>query len=753
MVLFMLLCPLTLRADAVGTWRIYPSFSNIEDIEIAGKYIFVKASSNLYSYNTTDGSLQTYDKTNFLSDINLQNVSWNSTVKRLLLTYENFNIDVMTADGEVVNIPDLLLKVMAGSKKINSVTQEGQYAYLACDFGILKIDMKNAYVADSYILDISIKNVVIVGDYIYALRSEGGLLRASLTANLNDPASWTQFSKVYFQYLFSFNGHLVGMTDGNANTIDTTTGEVTQFATFAFSWAKKFGDRILCGKAKNVNEILPDLTTKKYTYSANLNVVGYDKTSDSYWSNNTDGLLTRFSISGTSLKAETTGVMPDGPATNACYRLAIDGDNIYAINGYTNVDGSSGLNGEIYYWNGSKWNRFQNNIGSVTGRRYRNLACIKVNPFNKDIVMVGGETGLYKFDKGSYVQVYDPSNSPLTSGVPTSSNPNNWAMVLSMTYDKTGNLWVADSYGTSIVCLKQNGEWDVFDHTDLLEGLMNINSEGSLIDKRGYYWFCSTRWESSRVFCYDIKNDKLIRFDDFVNQDDTKYEAYLKNLAEDNKGNIWIASNRGPFYMTPENLLTGNYIMTQHKVPRNDGTNYADYLLADVDILCITVDAANRKWMGTNGQGVFVISDDCNVQEYHFTTENSPLSSDVVTDIQIDEETGKVYFATNKGICSYMSGVSKSNTDVNVDNVWAYPNPVTPEYDGMITVRGLENGSQVTVTTVSGQKVASGNSVGGSFLWDGTDLNGERVASGVYMVLVATPDGKSGIATKIAVVR
>lgn len=749
----MVLCPLTAMAESVGTWRIYPSFNNIEDIEPAGKDIFVKASTNLYSYNTSDGSLQTYDKTNFLSDINIINMSWNNDVKRLLLTYEDFNIDLMSANGEIINLPDLYLKVMAGSKKINSVTQEGQYAYLACAFGIIKIDMKNAYIADSYILNINIKNVVVIGNDIYALRNDGGLLKADMKGNLNDPASWTLFTNVFFQYLFNLNGNLIGMTDGNANTIDTTTGEVKQIGLFAFSWAKKYGDRILCGKGKNFTEIFSDLTYKTYSNSSNLNIVGYDKSTNTYWANNADGLLTRFGINGTSLTAETTGVAPDGPSSNNCYRIAIDGEKIYAINGYSNIEGTSGYAGDIYYWNGNKWNRFQNNVGSLTGRRYRNLACIKVNPFNKDIVMVGGETGLYKFDKGNYVTVYDSGNSPITSGVPTSSEPRNWAMILSMVYDKSGNLWVADSYGKSVISLQANGEWASFDHSDRLTGVMNTSIEGALIDKRGYYWFCSTHWEDSRVFCYDIKNDKLTRFDDFVNQDNTKYEPYLKNLVEDKNGNIWIASNKGPFYITPENLISGNNVITQHKVPRNDGTNYADYLLADVEILCITVDAANRKWMGTNGNGVFVISDDCNTQEYNFTTENSPLSSDVVTDIQIDGETGRVYFATNKGLCSYMSGISDSNTDVNADNVWAYPNPVTPEYNGYITVRGLENNSQVTVTTVSGQLVASGNSVGGSFIWDGKDLNGERVASGVYMVLVATPDGKSGVATKIAVVR
>lgn len=748
-----MLYPTSSHAEAIGTWTIYPSYYNIENIEMAGHDIFVLASSNLYSYNTDDESLTTYTKTTCLSDVNISKISWNKNAKRLVVVYNSHNIDILSADGNVINIPDLKDKQMTGDKTINNITQDGQYAYLATNFGVVKIDVKNGYIADSYILNKPVKQLALLNGYIYGLTTQNGVIRANMSDNLNDPASWKTFSSVFFEYLFTLNGHLIGMTNGNANSINTETASVTTFGLFPFTWVKKCNDRIICGTGSNMTEISSDLVCHTYSASHPLNVVAYDEPKAAYWSNNSDNKLTRFVMQNNELMPQTTGIIPDGPVSNATYRMALNDKDIYVVNGFCNVDATSLLDGRVYQYNGSYWSEFEKDIAAKTGHRYRDLCSIAINPLNPDIVMASGETGVYKFDKGIFVEAYDCSNSPLVSMLPTNSEPRNWTVVQSMTYDKEGNLWLANSRNEGIVCLKANGTWERFDHPDIMAGDYTERLEGATIDSRGYLWFCSTHWEDSRLFCYDIKNDRLKRYDMFANQDGTTYTPYLHNISEDNAGNIWIATNHGPFYLKASDILQGNDVMTQHKVPRNDGTNFADYLLTGIDILCITTDAANRKWIGTNGQGVFVISDDCNTQEYHFTADNSSLPSDIVTDIKVQGSTGRIYFATEGGLCSYMSGVSESNDNITSDNVWAYPNPVTPEYDGYVTVCGLENNSQVTITTSSGAKVASGRSVGGSYIWDCRDLNGQRVASGMYIVHVATPEGNSSISTKIAVVR
>ena len=191
-------------------------------------------------------------------------------------------------------------------------------------------------------------------------------------------------------------------------------------------------------------------------------------------------------------------------------------------------------------------------------------------------------------------------------------------------------------------------------------------------------------------------------------------------------------------------------------MPRNDGTNYADYLLDGITVRCIAIDAMNRKWFGTVGNGVFLISSDNNTQLAHFTSADTPLMSDIIYDILIDDATGIVYFATDKGLCAYQSDVNANTSadgGMSKDNVWAYPNPVTPDHTGDIVIIGLAENTDVKIVTSSGRLVHSGRCAGGSYRWNGCDTDGQRVASGVYMVLVAKSDGSKGVVTKIGVVR
>ena len=189
------------------------------------------------------------------------------------------------------------------------------------------------------------------------------------------------------------------------------------------------------------------------------------------------------------------------------------------------------------------------------------------------------------------------------------------------------------------------------------------------------------------------------------------------------------------------------------KVPRNDGTNYADYLLSGVDISCIAIDGSNRKWFGTNGNGIYVISNDCLTQIYHFTTNNSNLLSNNIEAIAINEQTGEVFAGTDKGLCSYMSDASSPNNEMTKDNVWAYPNPVKPDYTGLITITGLSFDTDIKIVTTNGILVNQGRSNGGTYIWNGKDLKGQKVASGIYMVETATSDGSKGTVCKIAIVK
>jgi hypothetical protein len=165
------------------------------------------------------------------------------------------------------------------------------------------------------------------------------------------------------------------------------------------------------------------------------------------------------------------------------------------------------------------------------------------------------------------------------------------------------------------------------------------------------------------------------------------------------------------------------------------------------------LDGGGRIWFGSQGNGVYLMSADCQEEIHHFTSDNSPLISDVVYDIVIDEETGRVFFATDKGLCSYMSDATKSFEELDENIILAYPNPVTSDYNGPILVKGLVQDSEVKILSTSGHVIWSGKSNGGMFTWNGRNKQGKRVASGIYHVVANTPDGESAVVTRIAFIR
>ena len=227
----------------------------------------------------------------------------------------------------------------------------------------------------------------------------------------------------------------------------------------------------------------------------------------------------------------------------------------------------------------------------------------------------------------------------------------------------------------------------------------------------------------------------------------------LKTMIEDRNGQIWIGCTSGVYAITdPDEWFTSSFNIYQPKVPRNDGTNYADYLLTGTEVSAIAVDAGNRKWIGTTGAGIYLVNEDGSEILQHFTSSDSPLLSDNIFDLAIDSVSGKMFIATDCGLCSYKTDVTTALPTLNKDNIHVYPNPVKVEYKGNVNITGLTLGSEVKVLSTGGQLVARGNAIGGSWQWNLCHTtNGERVAPGVYFIVIATADGKQSVAAKVAV--
>jgi len=392
----------------------------------------------------------------------------------------------------------------------------------------------------------------------------------------------------------------------------------------------------------------------------------------------------------------------------------------------------------------------------VTGHNYLDVMAVAVDPQDNGHVFASGRTGLYEFENGSLKQEHNLHNSPLTAvGAGTNKN---FVLVLANTFDSEGNLWCFNNYSkdNSLLAYNSTDGWTSH-HKDafVMKGsdVSFYDTRSAFFDSRGLLWMGCPHWGEPALLCYQKSSDAAKCISSFVNQDGTTIsDARVNCVTEDLDKNIWLGTKAGPLMLTTGQITEDSPYFTQVKVPRNDGTNYADYLLDGVSITAMAVDGAGRKWFGTESSGVYLISEDNLEEIYHFTEENSKLLSDEIEAIAIDNSTGEVFFGTANGLCSYMSDAVSTNSEMTKDNVWAYPNPVRPDYTGLITVTGLSYQADVKIVTSNGVLVAEGKSNGGLFTWDGKDLKGKRVASGVYMVLVATETGDKGVVCKIAVV-
>lgn len=656
---FLLLQVTSYRAiAAIGDWKAYMAYSEVQEIEQAGNLIFVQASNNLYVYNQNDQSIQTFSKMDYLSDCGIQHIAYNKAAKRLLIFYNNANMDLMNISNyDVQNLSDYYSASTTGEKTVNDIYMYGKYAYMSNGFGIIKVNVADGEISDTYNLGFKVNWCEIKDSHIYAYSQTNGQYRALLTSNLLDKNNW---SKV--------GGYV----------------------------AKKQEDK-------------------------------------------------------SALKQIISTLQPGGPKYNNFYGMRFVNNLLYTCGGLWGHLIDAGRPGTIQVLDKDNWTIYDDSIAAKTGIKYVDVNSVDVDPLDPNHVFAGAKSGLYEFQNGKFIKHYNSENSLITSFNNTSKN---YQLITSVKFDTDGNLWMLNSQSPSnqsLIEYTKDGKW-VSHHKPELYNLGSL--ECLMQDSRGLLWFVNNHHELPSIYCYQASTDQLNKYSSFVNEDGaTLSPVFVRYVTEDKNQDIWIGTNIGPLLLYKKDITSDTPIFTQVKVPRNDGTNYADYLLSGVDISCIAIDGSNRKWFGTNGNGIYVISNDCLTQIYHFTTNNSNLLSNNIEAIAINEQTGEVFAGTDKGLCSYMSDASSPNNEMTKDNVWAYPNPVKPDYTGLITITGLSFDADIKIVTTNGILVNQGRSNGGTYTWNGKDLKGQKVASGIYMVETATSDGSKGTVCKIAIVK
>lgn len=464
-------------------------------------------------------------------------------------------------------------------------------------------------------------------------------------------------------------------------------------------------------------------------------------------------------IADATLLAQAKTLSPGGPKYNGFTYIQYLNNRLYTVPGmFKSGYADSNTPGSVQILHDGEWANYQENLSLKTGYDYLDNNVLAVDPRNANHVFVGGRTGLYEFLDGQLKAYYNKDNSLLQGAMYKGRElGNNYVLINGLCFDNKGDLWILNSQASreNLLRLSADGQMTSFSKPALMkDGVGGSVLTSMVFDNRNNLWFCNDHWDYPALFCYQPTTDKLLSFTRFVNEDGSNLDLVPHSVMPLSNGDVWVTTTIGPLLLSQsviDNPETA--VFTQVKVPRNDGTNLADYLLSGIDVTCMAIDGGGRKWFGTKANGVYLISADNMTQVKHITSSNSPLLSDNILSIAINNTTGEVFFGTDKGLCSYMSDATTPSDQPSEDKTYAYPNPVKPGYTGPITIVGLSMNADVKIVTTNGVLVVAGISNGGSFVWNGKDQFGKPVASGVYMVESADEDGNNGVVCKVAIVR
>lgn len=759
--------------QVVGSWETVSSYGGVPTrmIDTAGR-VYVLSQGNLSSVDKQTGEVYSYGRSNLLNDGKIADIFYNHEDRYLLVSYLNDNIDVITDDGTTINFPELMNASLTVGKTLRDVAFSGDRAYLATEFGLVVINVAKQIVEESGIYGFPVNTVAATADRLFICVQDAAH-RGTWTAPLSGSHSrFSAFSRCWTDYV---TGGLEAMADGRLFAVGNSAGILTYSpSTGSAAWkAVKSGvgatrpQRTASGffvtnSARSAatlfnadGSIAAELTMPAEVKGDALSCWG--ATPSALWAGNAEGYGNYDLDASAFASARVRPVGTSGPNVGRIKALP-DGSLMLMTAGEDN-DAPRAYRKTIFMDRLSADGDYTD-ISPVPAATIGYKFC--VDPANPDGYIVASRFGILKVDAdGSYTK-FDKSNSALQDKVAA-----NVYMISDVTADAKGNVWaICNSGGTSgaadlyvvpadkWAAGPQPADWTAIDVGDVATS----HSASVFVHSSGLILF-SGNWFTG---IYDPAGTPANTADDryMVHTGTTDADGmslngnYVMSVAEDRDGRLWLATNGGVRVIAdPAAMFSPSWVVTRPKVARNDGTNLADFLLDNEVVTSVSVDANNGKWFGTFGSGVYHTNADGSEILGHYMASNSGLMSDNVYAVHADPNSNKVYVGTDIGLCVYHS--TSSPAAESYSEAYAYPNPVTPDYTGLITITGLMDKSLVKIADSAGNVFFQTVSDGGMVTWDGCDASGSRVKSGVYFVFASqnASGSASAVVTKILVIR
>jgi hypothetical protein len=743
--------------NPVGAWSDHLSWFSAKTVAISPSKIYASTGTGIIVYDKGYDQLGRLTRVQGLAETSISTIAWSSDQEALIIAYSSTNLDIVRTSS-IYNIPDIMRKYIPGKKEIYRIIALGKYAYLATSFGIVVTDLTKNEIYDTWKPGNSsetaeVYDLAIMGNIIYAATNIGVFYADISVTGLSYFGNWSLMKSLptpsgfYNAIIVSGNKIYVNSynqaASGDSVYVINTSASLFSFEPGIYNTSfEKYQGGIIFNSKNKIRIYNENGAIQSSVGIYNPGKIAPDISHSMIEGNN---IWIADNISGL-VKGENFTIFRKlnipGPYTNNVIYLTISQGKTFIAGGA--VDNA---------WN-NQWRPLQvftsenNSWYTQWSESINDAMRVLPDPQNRNHYWVsswGG--GLVEYENDVQKNKYDYTNSPLQTIIP--GQP--YVRICGLAIDKSRNIWMTQSgVPGSVKVLKSDGSWITFPFTIQAPTIADI-----LITRTGMKWILLPRGYG--LFVLDdndtpdyFQDDRTTQF--LITDSDNKVISNVYSIAEDLDGNIWIGTDQGPaIYYDPDQIFEGNLKAFRAKVPRDDGTGLADYMLGTEIITSIAVDGANRKWVGTYSSGAYLLSEDGSEKLENYNESNSPILSNSIVSLDVDDSSGEVWIGTAKGVISVRGNATSGGEQFG--DVYTFPNPVRENYLGNVTITGLMRNTEIRITDISGNLVYKTVSEGGQATWDLTTYNGERVSTGVYLVFCASEDGTSALVTKMLIIK
>ena len=767
--LYILLFSLVISAqtDYSASWEDFYSYNNVKDFIKVENVIYALADNAVFTYDLISGEINKVSSVQGLSGEPTSAIFYNEEYKRLIIGYENGLVEVIDDDGSITISSDIVNFNQSGEKSINHISAFNNKLYLATPFAVVVYDIEKLEFGDTYFIgnnstSIKVKETIIYNNYIYAV-TEIGIFKADISSDLLiDYNNWEQ--------LFigrNFNG----ITFLNSLYV-TENSKLFEFDGVKLTEINTFSEKIIAVKASRTHLSI-SFNKKAVILDASMKEVGLFSSNTSFdyslnnafFEDNSSFLATKeFGILTATINQldNYLEIHPEGPLSNDIFSITTQNNKLWVVyGGYSSIFGPLGIRKGFSYFDGESWINT-----SFNSKLPNDLVDITIDPNNENRVYISAlgisndvnvspTGGLLVIEDNVLLETYNHLNSsfsPIRVSLPAIN-----IRVSGSVFDNSGNLW-ATNYETEeeLVKFSANGQWSSVN-------LRSVQSNGTpglteiVADRNNSIWIGS---RGNGVYVYNENGNRkkaLIATPNLGNLPDQNVRA----IAVDRSNRIWLGTKSGlVVYNDASGVFDDPLVNAKPIVINGDENGFGERLLGDQTINSIAVDGGDNKWFGTDSGGVLYTNPSGQKTIANFSKQNSPLPSKRILKIKVDNSSGKVYFATDKGIVAYNSNVAPFGEVLGA--VYAYPNPALSSHK-TITIDGrngthLPKGTNVKIVDVAGNLVYETNVVegqelqGGKVIWNKKNLAGNNVVSGIYIILLSNDDASETSVTKIAII-